>query len=177
MVKRSVNVRNGGALGQSIYDGAASLGIFMAYMSAIIGSIIGVILLIVGIWLLASKQTYSKITSAIIKDADCKRVTEGKSVINDCVLSIEYTIDSKKYEKKINTRDNLYSIGSTIKIRYNPDVPTDTSTSVGRKWIGIILLAIGLLILFGVWIHWYIVTTYKFAAAAQGVGTAYNFVD
>lgn len=171
-------LRSGGGLGDNVYDGAATFGRFMATLWLIVGNVLAIVLLGFGIYLLASKGTYSQSTMATIREATCEQVVtktdKGQTVLDNCVLKLEYIAGDKTIEKLHPTQGRIYTAGQTLAIRYNPAHPEDFTTGHGRGLLGGILLGIGLFFLIASWIYWWIVSTYKFAAAAQGVGSAYD---
>lgn len=173
-----LNLKSGKGVGDDLYDGAATFGRFMATISLVIGVLTGLILIGISIYLLVTPARYTELTTAKVNEAKCDRVPTGDSrgFMNDCIMKIEYTVDGKQIVKDHNSKGKYYSVGDTIKIRYDPSNPEDFSTSMSRKTVGWILLAIGIPVIFLSWLSWWIATTFKFAAAATGVGTAYNIV-
>jgi hypothetical protein len=178
-IMKKTTGRKGGGIGDDLYDGAATFGRFMATVWLVIGTIIGLVLLGISLYLLLTPPKYSEHTTAKVIEAKCDRVPTGDSrgMVNDCLLKIEYTVDDKHIVKDYNSKSSTYySVGSELKIRYNPDNPEDFTTAISRKVVGWILLAIGLVIMVISWVSWWIVTSFKFAAAATGVGSAYDMV-
>lgn len=169
-------LKRGGDIGTTIYDGAAEYGRFMAWVGLIIGMFISAALAVIGLWLLLSKEKYSQITTATVKEAECKTVISDKSMITNCLLKITYTVDSKLYEKTYGAQGRNYFVGETFTIRYNPENPDDYSTNIGRRWIGWILIGVGLVVAGLSLFSWWIAMKFQFAAAATGVGSAYGII-
>lgn len=164
-------------IGGEIYEGAAQFGRFSAWVTLVFGNIVGAVLLGVGFFLLFSKATYSKEVVATIKDAKCERLKDETNarVNNDCILQLQYTVNKQVYTAQIQTTSGkYYSNGGTLNIKYNPENPTDVTTAPKRKTIGWILVGVGILFVISSWVTWWIVRKFKFAAAADGVGTAYQ---
>ena len=171
--------RKGGGIGDDLYDGAASFGRFMATVWLVIGTLIGLVLLGISLYLLLTPPKYSEEATAKVKEVKCDRVPSGDSrgMLNDCIMKIEYTVDDKPIVKDYNSKGSkYYTTGDNIKIRYNPDNPEDFTTAISRKTVGWILLGIGAFIMILSWVSWWIVNQFKFAAAATGVGSAYDMV-
>ena len=62
--------------------------------------------------------------------------------------------------------------------KQSPSTPPSTpATTQSTTTLGLILIGVGLVIAIIAIVHWYIVKTYKFAAAASGVGDAVGIVD
>jgi hypothetical protein len=168
----------GRGLGENVYDGAASFGRFMSWVSLIVGHFIGILLIIIGIYLLMAKTDYTQTTSALIKEATCTEPpvsSENKQY--NCTLKLEYIVDGKQYEKMFNSTDKKYSPNTSITIFYNPKDPNDIILNGNAmKLGGVICILFGLFIIGGVWLHWYIVQHYKVAAAATAAYTVYETV-
>lgn len=166
----------GGGVGEDVYDGAAAFGRFMALLSLIGGTLISLLLIGIGIYLLVSKDKYSGSTTANIKEANCQRIADSKSVRYECLLKLSYSVDGKAYEREYGTHSGFYAPNTTLNIRYDPSNPNDITVGMRKKTIAIIILCIGVFVLIMAWVWWWIVNTFKFAAAAQGVGSAYDIV-
>lgn len=176
MTKRAVAKKGGADIGNTLYDGAADFGKFMALVSMVIGMIISAILIVIAIYLLLKHDKHSVSVKATVTDAKCTRVTIDKSVRNDCILTINYTAGESKISKEYNTIGKYYTPGDTISIRYDPDNPTDFTTWPRSKTIGWIMLVIGIVLAITSWVYWWVVNRFKFAAAASGVGTAWDII-
>jgi hypothetical protein len=179
-IMKKTKGRKGGGIGDDLYDGAATFGRFMATVWLVIGTIIGLVLLGISLYLLLTPPKYSEHTTAKVIEAKCDRVSTGDSrgSANNCNMKIEYTVDDKKIvqDHSVFQSSTYYSVGSELKIRYNPDNPEDFTTAVSRKTVGWILLAIGLVVMVISWVSWWIVTSFKFASASMGAATAYDMV-
>jgi hypothetical protein len=160
------------------YDGAALYGRFMALVSLVIGNIIAVVLIGVSIYLLVSKGKYTEVTTGTIQEATCNQTFVRNGVSTSCILKIQIEVNGKTYDVSHSTSGSKqYFKGNTIKVRYDPSNPQDSSIEPSRALVGWILLGVGAFIIIAVWIYWWIVSTFKFAAAAQGVSSAYNMTN
>jgi hypothetical protein len=168
-------LKKGSGIGETLYDGAASFGVAVAWISLFIGGFIGLALIGLGIYLILRKAKFSGKVDANVTDAECKRIIGGKSSTNDCLLNLHYEVKEEVYNSVTTTNSSTYyQPGTTTTIRYDPDNPKDVTMMPGTKLIGWILIGVGVFITIAVIIHWYLATRYKFAAAATGVGTGFN---
>lgn len=173
MVKQmSVTSHKGGDIGTTIYDGAAAYGYFMSYISLIVGNIIGIALVVLGLHLIFKKDKFSAKTTAVVKQEQCEKNTMSKDGAHTCFLELQYNASGSVVKKQYTTTDKIYNTGDEITIRYNPQNPQEITTALSARTLGWIFFSIGLFVLIGAWIYWYIIHTFKFAAAAAGLGSA-----
>ena len=87
-----------------------------------------------------------------------------------CNTEIKYTVENKEYTNTISTQ-KLQTNGATLNIVYDPSNPNDSLFKTGwRKNIAYILIAFAVFSIIAAGIRYYIVKTYKVAAAATGIG-------
>ena len=174
---RSANIRKkGGDVSQEVYDGAAKFGMFMATIWLIVGNLIALALIIGGIYLMTRKEKYTGKTVATVKSVQCNTYNDGKSVTYNCSMILEYNVNGRIYSRPYQSNSSISQYDGMLKpIRYDPANPNDYIVfPLTKYWIGVILLVIGLLIMIGAWFTWYIVRRFKTAAAAYGVGSAWD---
>jgi len=193
--------KRGGALADDIYDQSAAFGRFMALIGLIIGSLIGGGMIIGGVYLLATDSKYDADTTATIHKVQCGGNISESSCTNsgsgrhnntsstsncqtknvkDCNMTIGYSVNNKEYKSNVQERVDATVFpeeGSTRKVYYNSKDPTQVSQGrFPRKVVGWILLGIGILVVAGAAISFYITRRFKFAAAASGVGTGVGMI-
>lgn len=168
---KSVNSSQPG-IGTQVFEGVATFGRIVAWISLIVGGLISLILIGVGIYFLISKEVHTQTVKALIEEANCSVFDESKY----CSLKIKYNVGGKEYNSLIETNRRLYNIGQFIDIRYNPNNPQDITTNSSKKFIGWILFIVGLLILIGVSVNFYLARRSKVYAAATGVGTGIAWI-
>jgi len=172
------------SLGEEIYSGTASFGRVMALISAVISTLIGIALIIGGIYILSYKDKDKSIMAKIIdcpqpNNLCCDSWIDNNGGRNyNCILQIEYTVAGKQYKEVINpVGSTQYSKGGVIKIRYDPSNPSQVKLgSPPPHWLGWVLIAIGVFIPIMAWIWVWLTRKYKVAAAAQGVGTGLSVI-
>ena len=164
-------------LSQQVYDSTADFGVFMALLGLIGASFIGCIMLGVSIYLIVNNGTHSKQTEANVTHSKCDIYKNSKNKTHkDCNTTVKYNVDDKDYENIISTT-NLFAKDSKVKIVYDPNNPNDSLMKTGmRRIIAYVLIGLAVVIIAAAVIRYYIVKTYKVAAAATGVGEAASIV-
>lgn len=151
---------------ETIYEDAAAIGRFRAWIGLIVACVIAFILFIAGVVKLYSGKTNQSLPGTI-KTVSC--TLSNKTY--QCNATIAYTMNQIGYTTNIVLNSTTpYTSGQDITIYVNPSDPNDVSAvSDISGWyfiIGAILIvSIGYATL---WIS----QKYKFFAAAEGVGTA-----
>ena len=166
------------AIAGHVYDGAAAFGVFMSIVGLIFGILTSIGLIIGGVYLIRKKNVFTSTAQASVLGINCHEVNTQTSptrtpiMETQCDVKITYMVNDKAIVKF--TRSTVpYSIGDVMTIRYNPNKPTDTVEELTNfKVIGYVLIGIAIFILVGVSLQYYIVSRFKFAAAAAGVGNA-----
>lgn len=161
-------------LGEQVYSGAATFGLFMANLAAILGSIVGLLLIGFGVKYWGQKEKYSVEIQGRILEAQCAPIMDGKEQKHQCLLKIEYVVEGKSFTLETSRSDQFYAKGFNVTIRYDPEHPQDATMNGSAKTMGKILVGVGAVLMIAVWISWYIKRRFKFAAAAGGVGTAFQ---
>lgn len=172
-------IKKGAGFGETAYDAAATFGRVVAFLKMLLGIIIGIVLTVIGVVLIRQKDTYVK-TTGKVREPKCQTLTEkdskGRSTQRvECTSKIEYTVNSKNYSGSLILN---YSVaeGQTVDIQYNPENPNDIrQPQVKPKTVGIILIVIGLVIMFGTVIWFILALRYKVVAAGTGAATAVSW--
>lgn len=191
----SQNDKTNKSVASEVYEGTASFGIFIALIGAIIGSILGIILLVIGIRIISTKTTKTQINATITKingvgnllsnenrsqltpdNSRCPSVSQG---MHSCFIEVSYKYLDKEYKKDINyTGDKSYYIGQNINVYIEPSDPNNVQlNSPPSNTTGIILIVVGLLIILGGWIWYWISKKWKVAAAATGASGIWNIIS
>ena len=193
------------SVGSEIYSGAASFGKLRAVFGVIFGTLIGLGLIIGGIFAIAHKTkrtsmvtgypidrtTYQKLP--IIPPGSCSRIINNKQSSYSCDFMLQYTIkeddptkepskmlpiSSRTYTHPFQVTSNKdYGNLNSVPLYYDPKKPGDASlTKDDFHTAGGLMVGGGALILIFSWISLWIVLRYKFAAAASGVVGAYEMM-
>ena len=126
-------------------------------MKKIISMIIGIACVVIGIFILVSYFNAKKVqtaetTATIIRiDSEVETDTDGFETRYYYPV-IEYTVDNKKYEKRLpdsgTTNSTEYKENEIVEINYNPNNPNEISKkgSNGGLLAGIFFIVIGLIV-------------------------------
>lgn len=164
-------------LSQQVYDSSADFGVFMALLGLIGASFVGCIMIGIALYLIINNGTHSKQTEANVIHSKCDIYKDSKNKTHkDCNTTIKYKVENKDYENIIST-GNLFAKDSKVKIVYDPKNPNDSRMRTGmRRIIAYVLIGLAVVIIAAAVIRYYIVKTYKVAAAATGVGEVASIV-
>jgi hypothetical protein len=153
-------------LSSELYDGAAKVSVFGAYVRVGFASFIFLILLFISYLIYTNDKKYNGNAYAYVQDTKCNTTYTNNKSSTTCSLDIIYDIGNQRYNNKINTNIK-YNKGDTLNIRYDNNNRYDI-TNNGSPIMGIvIMLVIGVLILGASLIHLYTVKNFKFIAAAE----------
>lgn len=159
-------------LGSEIYSGTATFGKIRAIIGVIFGTIIGIIMIIIGIYMISKKNKYTeKIKGKVTNYPDCNKHTDKNTTSYECNVNVSYIIDGKTYNLKDKHTDTYikYTKNKQIDVYYNPKNPSDGSlASDDERRFGWIVLVIGIFVLLGSWISLWFIMHYKFMAALYG---------
>ena len=148
---------------QPIYDTTATIGIVYSVMSTIIGTIIFVIIIIIGVYVKNMNSDKTEIAFGIVKE-----VNNCNARSKSCVSVVEFSVKDAIYT--VNTESGILSKGQKIKIYYNPENPNNISLNNYTNFIGWIIIIISVIIIVCMWIWTLLTIIYKPIAAASGVG-------
>lgn len=167
-------------LGEEIYSGAASFGKFWALLGAIMGTITFILLTIVGIYILTKKDYRIPINVSIkmingSTTGSCPKSSEDPPTYACTIRLNDYVYNGITY-KNVDasyTGSDLYYVGQNITGYINKDAPSNVSLNKDPpKWLGWILIVIGIVAIVSGWFWYWATTKWKFLAASQGVGGA-----
>lgn len=170
------------SLGDQLYSGSAEVGIIWSLISAIIATIIGIFLIIAGIYILVKKSTLQEVSGTVISadppSCGSQPYNVGNQPTYSCNLTVSYTVNDTHFQKIIwYSGSVIYSPGQSITIYYNPNNPGNPSlTGAVPHFVGGILIFMGLLMAVASWFWYYMSRKYKFVAAAEGASAAYSLI-
>ena len=154
---------------QPIYDTTASIGIAYSIYSTIIGTILSILIIILGIWIKNMNSDKTGYANGIVKD-----VTDYDYKATSCISTIYFKVKDTK--DTVKTATGIGNKGQNIGVYYDPSNPNNFTTNNYSYIIGWIMIIIGSLILLSVWV-WFIFTLiFKPVAAVTGVGAVTNAV-
>ena len=163
------------SIGSEIYSGAAGFGRIYAWISAIIGTLIAIGMIIGGVYIIQHKSHLKSVDGIVTKASyDCSTKTNDKNTTTTCKFDVSYTVD-KSYNKTFSSTDT-FSKDDKITIWYDPNHPDIGEFNPPDKWIGWLLIGIAFLIVFSVWFWVWLTKRSKFAAAAGGASAVINMI-
>ena len=144
-------------IGQEIYTGAAAFGRVIAIFSAVTITLISLVLIGIGIYIIVKFHDFKPVTA---------KITGENCTVHNCLYDITYTVNGRVYNTSIH---NNHQKENTMQIYYNPKNPREISTKKSGKMIGIFLICLGIILPMISWFWVWIVRKYKIAAAAETV--------
>jgi len=166
---------NSSSLGSEIYNDTADFGKLWVLISAIIGSIIAIVMIIIGIYILASKNNNTKISATITKiNNDATGICDTKDL--NCTITVSYIYNNIEQTKNISKPNSVqvYKVGDTIDVYVNNNGSVSGDQNTPPKIMGGVLIIIALIILASSWFWYWASKKYKVVAAAQGIGGVLN---
>jgi hypothetical protein len=170
--QKTKRVKKGGGFGSDAYDATATVGRISSWFSLFFGCIFGIIFSAAGVYLSTIVDEYDKTTNATIKTVKCTGTGKEQS----CSLNVEYSVDGKNMTSDI-IKSGAFNEGQTIAIKYSSKNPSNiTADTLSAKFLGIGLIFLGVLILIGSCVSFYLVQNNKLIAAASGTGNIAGLV-
>ena len=169
------------ALSSEIYSGTAQVGIISAWATAILFTIGGIVMIVIGSIELNKKIKLDQTVGTIVNkdESKCTRLSPD---LFDCVLDVKYNVVIDGVQalfllNQAHLESNLfYKASDTIPVYYDSNNPEAGQLKPGTKkdnTIGIILIVCGIVLPLLAWLWLYVVRRSKFAAALGGfVGIA-----
>ncbi len=159
----------------SIYQGSASYGRFIAIVCAVIVTLFSIILILFGIKYVNSVDLYNKNTLSTITGKNCSQENK-KNNQESCLYTVSYfDEDGVKIENVTFTSVSHFPLNSQVSISYNSSNKTEIRlTSENTKGTGYGMVFFGFIILAFAWGWVWVTRTYDFAASASGFSSAFN---
>ena len=166
----------GDNIATSIYQGSASYGRFMAIISAVIATILSLILIGMGVAYNRSVSNYSKNTSGTIVGKSCSPSTKQNQ--GSCTYTVTYSDENgNKIDNVTFSTQADMPLQSQVLISYDPSNKTDIRLSKDNTTtIGYGMIFVGFLIVLFAWGWVWITRKYEFAASASGFSSAFNLL-
>jgi hypothetical protein len=164
-----------------LVDGAADVGVAFATMRLGVGTLIALVFLAIGVYLLLSPASESQAGTGTITaitdggqvpttyDSNGYPVTSTQRVYT---LEVQYTCGgtAHKFNMIKQAYAGTYSVGGTTPVEFNPNQCSDVrAATTSNASIGLILCAVGLVTFLISFVWWYVVRHSKTAAAVSGV--------
>ena len=156
---------------QPAYETTAGIGKVYSVLSTIFGTLILLIFLFVGIWMVRKNKHFTGSTQGTVKEAKCNTDKDNKTI---CVVTIEYTVNNKKYTKTYTSSD-IVNKNDIVSVRFDPANPNSFEAGSSLKWLGWIFIIASIAFILMIW-AWLVFTLFfKPVAAATGVAAIADF--
>lgn len=170
-----------GNFGSQVYSDSAGAGNIFTAFGLVIGIIIGLIMVIVGIYFIFKKNSKTDSVIASVQNVACNPYTANNTTNWSCSFNVTFTPKGKTNPITVNVQTDSsinYSGITNIKIWYDPNDPTNISlNNFNYKTIGIILIILSLFIV-GISYFWYwAARKNKFIASAAGTSGALSLLS
>lgn len=174
-----IHRRNMDGSDDQIYTGVATFGVIMSDIKAVVGSIVGIIMIIIGIFFMFKKSFRTNTLVGTIKTSNCSEIIENNNINYNCDFSVEYNINGKIQSKPFTDTNSYkkYTVNDTITLWYDPNNNTNIgimSDNLHSLGIGLIILGI-IIIIFSILLA-YLSNKYKPVAAAEGIFAGVNMI-
>lgn len=159
-------------MAEDAYEATATFGRVTGYINVAIGTLVCLLVIGFGIYMVTAKQTLTGRTTGVLTQADCEK--------NFCMVRVRFTPAETQTEV---TSGNLrvgtnHSVGQNVTVSYDPTNPNNFAlNAVSNRVIGWVLLGFGVVALVLVWVWFYLVITYKPVAAASGATQFVGMID
>lgn len=168
-----------------VYTGGATFGVLWAKIGAVIATIVGLIMLGVGIYLSVRKIDRETKIAKVVKidgtDLPGKTCPFYQTVNKIQTYRCSVTI---KIEGRDDSVDLVYtgsaplSINSPVNVYVKNDNPNDiTFDAPIPNYVGYILIGVSIFVILIAWGWVYLTTRYKFIAFASGASGAYDLIS
>ena len=158
-------------VGSEIYSGAAGFGRIYALLSAIIATVIGIVMFVAGVYIIYHRAHMNTVVGQVTQGSHNCAIFGN---INTCDVNVTYLVDGKTYNKIYNIA-NRHTNGP-VTVYYNPKDPSDSEIDPIPKMIGWGLIGGSILLVFMTWMRSMLAKRYKFVAAATGAREALNIL-
>lgn len=159
---------------------SATIGRVYAVISAIFGTLIGLAMIISGIYIM-KHRSHLKTTKGIVVPlsedseigSECQTTKSKKgSTSLSCVSYVSYKIGENEYSHvQVNTGSSRHNVGDELTLYYDPKNPENPEVNPIPKSIGLGILIGGVFVLFGSWLWVYLTMESKDIAAVGGAVT------
>lgn len=160
-------------LGDDLYTGASGAGKIWILISAIITTIVCLLMIAGGIYIIYHKNYLKYIESKVLKSSyNCSISTPSNTPSNQittCKFDSQYTVNNQNYTKTFSS-SNTYQVDDKVTVWYDPNHPDRSEFNPLSKTVGWFIIALSFLILFGAWFMVWLSRRSKFIAASIGAG-------
>lgn len=174
---------------QNVYTGASDFGKFTSVISAVFSTLIGLVFIAVGIYLIIEDNARQTQIQGDVQSVNCPSpegdnddITPSKGrPENDCLVNIQYKVDKKNFNKNFAVSSNTsLKQGDKVTLFVDPSNPKDNivlgSNNNSETIAGLVLISAGAFIILVGWLIVYFSYKYKFFSAVEGTSTAIKYL-
>jgi hypothetical protein len=160
------------SVASSIYSGAAEYGRAVSWIGAFLGTMIALVFIGLGVFLATRSQNkLLKITATIQPNSQCTFNSSNQNYA--CTLNLAYVVNGTSYTNQwVTTTSVNYQPGTTIPITVSAVNPQLITSPSPIRWIGWVLIGIGIFVLIISWVGVWTASHSKFYAASTGISSA-----
>jgi hypothetical protein len=151
-----------------IYSGAADLGRVYAIIGVVIGTLIGIAMIVGGSYVLYKKDPFTASVTGKVVSRSC--------FASNCSIGVTYNVNGIAYNAGFTVAiQDPYVVGSSITVWYDPSNPNSSEVQrLPHDVLGWGLIVGGVVIIALVWFTLFLSRRYKFFAAAEGAYGTYR---
>ena len=165
-------------IANKVYEGSASLGVMAADTFLYIGVVIGIFILLSGLYSILYNdddkylRVQGKVMKSICKEEKSYDSKGNTSIKYNCNISVQYMIDGKVYSKLINIDSSTdYIKDQPIALQVNKMNMNDARiATISGAAIGLSVLCCALLLMSSSYLNYYLAHRSKLYAAGEGIG-------
>lgn len=135
--------------GYNIMEPAADISRAYLTVSFWVSVVIGLCMVISGIFVISTKSTHSENVKGKVLDRHCSTVISRRSYSSrqSCDIVVEYEYNNQKYQSNVRA-NRLYPVGADINLFINPKNPISVTTTSpsSKRTIGICLICCAIII-------------------------------
>jgi hypothetical protein len=166
-------------IADKLYEGSGDLGRFQSTLTLICGIILGIIIIIVGVyWVVSSDDGDYLYIPGTVTVADCVENktydSKGNLIIKYvCTLTLSYVIEGATHTGELRTNSTTkYNVGETLSLAVSKaNIQKIELAGMSDMTIGGISICCAILMMCGSSLNYYMTSRFKMYAAAQGAST------
>lgn len=160
---------------EKIYDAAAEYGKIRSIVVGVIGTIIGLIAISIGIYLIKQKDNHDSEVIGNVLESTCNKITRTDSKNNtitefECSVEVLYKVNDKEYKKNLIVRKpNRVVKNSNLELEYVSSNPEDVRIKqIKSKYLGSGSIVVAVLVICILWLIVFFTQKSKTFSAATG---------
>lgn len=162
------------SVGKDIYSSTASFGKLWAVIQAVIVTILGIVMVIVGVYIIIHRSNMKNVTGNVLKQSSCINKMSNGETYRVCNTKVKYEIEDEEYTKEISTGTSEFETDGDIQLWYSPVKPDKPEYDPAPTWSGWMIIIISILVILSSWFWVWLTRKYEVVAAAKGASGMYS---